>query len=80
MPTNKVIDFRGCEVRPVISDRGNGRYAATAVIIDRAGETRTLGLDRDFADSEDASDEALEVAFAWIQHRSVISERYIRRG
>jgi hypothetical protein len=40
---------------------------------------RTLGVDGDFADAQEARNEALELAVAWIQQRSVVSDRYVRR-
>ncbi|KVM58395.1 hypothetical protein WJ58_10945 [Burkholderia ubonensis] len=69
MQTGNVMEYHGCEVRPVV----------TAIVTDRAGETRTLGVDGDFANAQEARDEALELAVAWIQQRSVVSERYVRR-
>lgn len=79
MQTDKVIEYHGCEVRPVVTATGSGRYTAAAVVTDRAGETRTLGVDGDFANVQEARDEALELAVAWIQQRSVVSDRYVRR-
>ncbi|WP_321897833.1 hypothetical protein [Burkholderia cepacia] len=79
MQTENVIAYHGCEVRPVVTATGNSRYAAAAMVTDRDGETRTLGVDGDFANAQEARDEALELAVAWIQQRSVVSERYVRR-
>lgn len=79
MKMDKVIEYHGCEVRPVVTPTGKGRYAAAAVVTDRAGETRTLGVEGDFATPQEARDEALELAVAWIQQRSVVSDRYVRR-
>lgn len=79
MQTDSVMEYHGCEVRPVVTATGKGRYAATAIVTDRAGETRTLGVDGDFANAQEARDEALELAIAWIQQRSVVSDRYVRR-
>ena len=79
MQTDNVIEYHGCEVRPVVTVTGGGRYAASAIVTDRAGETRTLGVDGDFANAQEARNEALELAVAWIQQRSVVSERYVRR-
>ncbi|MFP6557078.1 hypothetical protein WJ542_01875 [Paraburkholderia sp. B3] len=79
MQTDKVIEYHGCEVRPVVTAAGSGRYTATAIVTDRAGEIRTLGVDGDFANAQEARDEALELAVAWIQQRSVVSDRYVRR-
>ncbi|TXC88907.1 hypothetical protein [Paraburkholderia azotifigens] len=79
MHTEKVLEYHGCEVRPVVILGPTGRYAAAAVVTDRAGETRTLGVDGDFCYAQEARNEALELAIAWIQQRSVVSERYVRR-
>ncbi|KVE75897.1 hypothetical protein DF038_35165 [Burkholderia cepacia] len=79
MQTDNVIAYHGCEVRPVVTATENNRYAAAAMVTDRDGETRTLGVDGDFANAQEARDEALELAVAWIQQRSVVSERYVRR-
>jgi hypothetical protein len=80
MQTDKVMEYRGCEVRPVVTATGKGRYSAAAVVTDRDGETRTLGVHGDFAWPQEARDEALELAVAWIQQRSVVSDRYVRRS
>ena len=79
MNVDKVIEYHGCEVRPVVTATGTGRYAAAAVLTDRAGDTRTLGVDGNFANPGEACDKALELALAWIQQRSVVSDRYVRR-
>ncbi|MEX3937251.1 hypothetical protein AB4Y32_36900 [Paraburkholderia phymatum] len=79
MQTDQVMEYHGCEVRPVATPTGTGRYAAAAIVTDRAGDTRTLGVDGDFANAQEARDEALELALAWIQQRSVVSDRYVRR-
>jgi hypothetical protein len=79
MQTDKVLEYHGCEVRSVVTPSVRGRYAAAAIVTDRAGDTRTLGVDGDFFNAQDARNEALELAIAWIQHRSVVSERYVRR-
>nr|WP_230944697.1 hypothetical protein [Burkholderia cepacia] len=79
MQTDNVMAYHGCEVRPVVTATGNGRYAAAAIVTDPAGETRTLGVDGDCASAREVRDEALELAVAWIQQRSVVSERYVRR-
>jgi hypothetical protein len=79
MQTDDVMEYHGCEARPVVTATGKGRYAAAAIVTDRAGETRTLGVDGDFANAQEARDEALELAVAWIQQRSVVSARYVRQ-
>ncbi|WP_284901352.1 hypothetical protein [Burkholderia sp. lyk4-R2A-23] len=79
MQTDNVMEYHGCEVRPVVTVTERGRYAASAIVTDRAGETRTLGVDGDFANAQEARNEALELAVAWIRQRSVVSERYVRR-
>lgn len=79
MKADKIIEYHGCEIRPVVTATGKGRYAAVAIVTDRADETRTLGVDGEFANPQEARDEALELAVAWIQQRSVVSDRYVRR-
>lgn len=79
MQTDNVMEYHGCEVRPVVTATEKGRYASAAIVTDRAGEIRTLGVDGDFANARESRDEALELAVAWIQRRSVVSERYVRR-
>lgn len=79
MNTDSGIGYHGCELRPVVTATGTGRYTAAAIVTDRAGEIRTLGVDGDFANAQEARDEALELAVAWIQQRSVVSDRYVRR-
>ncbi|HHL4078062.1 MULTISPECIES: hypothetical protein [unclassified Burkholderia] len=79
MHTNRTIEHGGYTVRAVVTDTETGRYSAAAILTDRDGETRTLGVDGDFADTREASDQALELALAWIQRRSVVSDRYVRR-
>ncbi|WP_175849046.1 MULTISPECIES: hypothetical protein [Burkholderia cepacia complex] len=80
MHTNRTIEHGGYTVRAVVTDTETGRYSAAAILTDRDGETRTLGVDGDFADTREASDQALELALAWIQRRSVVSDRYVRRN
>jgi hypothetical protein len=63
-----------------VTGTGQGRYAAAAIVTGRDGEARTLGVDADFANSDEACDEALEAAVAWIQQRSIGSGRYVRRS
>ncbi|MEX3856605.1 MULTISPECIES: hypothetical protein [Paraburkholderia] len=79
MHTDKVMEYHGYEIRPMVTPTETGRYAAAAIVTDRAGDTRTLGVDVDFANAQEARDEALELAIAWIQQRSVVSDRYVRR-
>jgi hypothetical protein len=79
MQANRTIEHGGYAVRAVVTDTETGRYSATAILTDRDGETRTLGVDGDFADTREAGDQALELALAWIQRRSVVSDRYVRR-
>ncbi|CAD9224808.1 conserved hypothetical protein [Burkholderia cenocepacia] len=80
MHTNRTIEHGGYTVRAVVTDTETGRYSAAAILTDRDGEIRTLGVDGDFADTREASDQALELALAWIQRRSVVSDRYVRRN
>ncbi|MEM5314307.1 hypothetical protein [Paraburkholderia sp. JHI869] len=75
-----VMEYRGCEVRPVVTADGDGRYTATAIVNSRDGETRTLGINGTFAGPGEARDEALELAIAWIQQRSAVSPQHVRRN
>ncbi|WP_027820313.1 hypothetical protein [Paraburkholderia bannensis] len=78
MNVDKIIEYHGCEIRAVVIAIGKGRYAAVAIITDRDDETRTLGVDGEFANPQEARDEALELAVAWIQQRSVVSDHVQR--
>ncbi|WP_175821173.1 hypothetical protein [Burkholderia sp. BCC0419] len=80
MHTTRTIEHGGYAVRAVVTDTETGRYSATAILTDRDGEIRALGVDGDFADTREASDQALELALAWIQRRSFVSDRYVRRN
>ncbi|MPV59985.1 hypothetical protein CFB46_34145 [Burkholderia sp. HI2761] len=80
MQINRTIEHGGYTVRAVVTDTETGRYSATAILMDRDGESRALGVDGDFADTREACDQALELGLAWIQRRSVVSDRYVRRN
>ncbi|MEM5436533.1 hypothetical protein [Paraburkholderia diazotrophica] len=80
MQTEDVTEYRGCVIRPVVTTTESGRYAAAAIVTDREGETRTLGVDGDFVESQEARDQAMELAIAWIQRRNIVSDHYVRRG
>jgi len=71
--------YSGCLIRPVVTTAVGARYTAAANITDRDGETRTLGVEGDFADPQEARDRAMELAIAWIHQRSVVSDHYVRR-
>ncbi|MDR5804939.1 hypothetical protein [Caballeronia sp. LZ001] len=79
MQTEDVI-YRGCVIRPLVTTAENGRYTAAAAVTDREGETRTLGVEGDFAEPQEARDQAMELAIAWIHRRNVVSDHYVRRG
>ena len=74
------VKYSGCLIRPIVTTAEGGRYTAAANITDRDGETRTLGVEGDFADPQEARDQAIELAIAWIHQRSVVSDHYVRRG
>jgi hypothetical protein len=75
------VKYSGCLIRPVVSTTAEGgRYRAAANITDRDGETRTLGVEGDFAGPQEARDQALELAIAWIHQRNVVLDHYVRRG
>ena len=74
------VKYSGCLIRPVVTTAENGRYTAAANITGRDGEMRTLGVEGDFADPQEARDQAMELAIAWIHQRNVVSDHYVRRG
>ena len=80
MQTEDVTHYRGCDIRPVVTTAEGGRYTAAAIVTDREGEARTLGVEGDFAGSDEARTRALELAIAWIQRRHVVSDHYVRGG
>lgn len=63
----------------MVSATGKGCYAAAAIVTDRTGETRALGVDGDFASTQEARDETQGFAVTWTQQPLVVSERYVRR-
>lgn len=74
------MTYRGCVIRPLVTVEEDGRYTAAAAVTDREGETRTLGVEGDFAEPLEARDQAMELAIAWIHRRNVVSDHYVRRG
>jgi len=74
------VKYSGCLIRPIVTTAERCRFTAAANITDRDGETRTLGVDGNFADPQEARDQAIELAIAWIHQRSVVSDHYVRRG
>ncbi|MGF6963707.1 hypothetical protein OKW43_000712 [Paraburkholderia sp. WC7.3g] len=74
------VTYRGFLIRPLITQTESGRYQAAAVITDREGESQTLGVEGDLAESQEAWDQAIELAIAWIHRRNVVSDRYVRKG
>ncbi|MGF6971127.1 hypothetical protein OKW43_008222 [Paraburkholderia sp. WC7.3g] len=74
------ITYRGFVIRPLVTMSERGRYTAAAIVTDREGESRTLGVEGDFAEMQEASDQAIELAIAWIHRRNVVSDHYIRQG
>lgn len=73
------VKYSGCLIRPVVTTTESGRYTAAANITDRDGEMRTLGVEGDFAEPQEARDQALELAIAWIHQRNAVSDHYVRR-
>jgi hypothetical protein len=67
------VKYSGCLIRPIVTTAERCRFTAAANITDRDGETRTLGVDGNFADPQEARDHAIELAIAWIHQRSVVS-------
>ncbi|MFP3646008.1 hypothetical protein [Paraburkholderia sp. SIMBA_054] len=80
MQTEDATPYGGCVIRPVITITEGGRYTAAAMVTDREGEIRTLGVEGDFAGEQEARDQAMELAIAWIHRRNVVSDHYVRRG
>ncbi|MBB5445442.1 MULTISPECIES: hypothetical protein [Paraburkholderia] len=73
------ITYRGFVIRPLVTMSERGRYAAAAIVTDRDSESRTLGVEGDFGDMQEAWDQAIELAIAWIHQRNVVSDHYIRQ-
>ncbi|PRF75080.1 hypothetical protein C6Q12_17365 [Burkholderia multivorans] len=80
MQTETFSEYRSCAIRTVVMTEEDGRYTAAAIVADRDGETRTLGVEGNFAESDEARDRAMELAIAWIQQRSIVSERCVRHA
>ncbi|SIT48936.1 conserved hypothetical protein [Paraburkholderia piptadeniae] len=80
MQTEDVTEYRGCMIRPIVTAAEGGRYTAAAIVMDREGETRTLGVEGDFAEYQEARDQAMELAIAWIHRRNIVSDHYVKRG
>ncbi|RQS63553.1 hypothetical protein DID96_29595 [Burkholderia sp. Bp8963] len=80
MQIEHVTEYRGFLVRSLVTFMEGGRYAAAAIVADRTGEARTLGVDGDFAEADEARDQATELAMAWIDRRNVVSDHYVRRA
>jgi len=54
------------------------RFSASAVIIDPSDEERTVGVNGDFGQRQEAIDRALEVAMALIDQRHIASDHHMR--
>ncbi|KWE51366.1 hypothetical protein WL76_18025 [Burkholderia ubonensis] len=80
MQIEHVTEYRGFLIRPVVTSMEGGRYAAAAIVTDQMGEARTFGVDGDFAEADEAQDQATELAIAWIDRRNVVSDHYVRRA
>ncbi|NVH74527.1 hypothetical protein FSB08_18775 [Paraburkholderia sp. JPY432] len=80
MKTDQVTKYRGLLIRSIVTPADSDRYRAAAIVTDPTGETRTLGVDGDFAEPNDAHVQATELAIAWIDGRHVVSDHYVRRG
>jgi hypothetical protein len=80
MQHGNVIEYEGWVIHPVVAESKDGRFAAAATVVDRDGEERTVGVDGDFAQPQDARDQAIELAIAWIHRRRVVSDHYVRGG
>ena len=74
------VKYSGCLIRPIVTTAEGARFKAAANITDRDRETRTLGVEGDFAAPQEARDQAIERAIAWIHQRCVVSDHYVRRG
>lgn len=58
MQTGDIMEYHGCEVRPVVTPTKTGRYAAAAIVTGRVGDTRTLAVEGDLSNAKDARNEA----------------------
>jgi len=76
MTTN--IRYRTFLIRPFVTANANGRFAASAVITDPSDEERTVGVDGDFGQRQEAVDRAVEVAMAHIDQRHIASDHHMR--
>ena len=80
MQHGNAIEYGGCLIHPVVTVSKGGRFAGAATIVDRDGEERTVGVDGDFGQAQEAMDQAIELAIAWIHRRRVVSDHYVRGG
>lgn len=78
MKTEQVTEYRGLLIRSVVTPAEGGRCTAAAIVTDQTGEARTLGVDGDFAQADEAHVQAIELAIAWIDQRHVVSGGYVR--
>ncbi|SFU24000.1 hypothetical protein SAMN05192563_102470 [Paraburkholderia aspalathi] len=78
MQHGNAVEYSGWVIHPVVTESKGDRFAAAATIVDRDGEERTVGVDGDFARSQEAMDRAVELAIAWIHRRRVVSDHYVR--
>jgi hypothetical protein len=69
MHSETTVEYRACLIQPIVTESEDGRFSATAVVAARDGEQRTIGVDGDFAQRQEAIDRALERAIAWIDQR-----------
>ena len=80
MQHGNAIEYGGCLIHPVVTASKGGRFAGAATIVDRDGGERTDGVDGDFGQAQEAMDQAIELAIAWIHRRRVVSDHYVRGG
>jgi hypothetical protein len=61
-----------------VTTNANGRFSASAVITDPSDEERTVGVDGDFGQRQEAVGRAVEVAMAHIDQRHIASDHHMR--
>ena len=80
MQQENAVEFGGCLIQPIVTESESGRFAAAATILGWDGDERTIGVDGDFGQPQEAVDQAIELEIAWIHRRRVVSDHYVRAG
>jgi hypothetical protein len=64
MQQENTVEFGGRLIQPIVTESESGRFAAAAMVLDRDGKERTIGVDGDFGQPQEAIDQAIELAIA----------------